>query len=333
MVKVSTGLPNCREGRQNLVGTVTPEGIRRVARLADHLGYYSLWPNEFITTRPDVSARYPAPPMLLDVLVTMAYALAETEHIRVTPSTIVLPYHEPIVLSRELATLDVFSGGRVTLGIGLGGELEEFQRTLGTIKKPNRGQMMDEFVQSLRVLWEDRQATFHGRYVSFDDLETYPKPIQQPLPVFMAGHADGVFRRLAAYGQGLIDSNMMPDDLRAAIDHVHAYAREAGRGDVRFEIARQFYVSIAPTEAEAKANHAASVPPATRVQPARSEAARAADRPAERSLIGTPDQIQARLRAYVQAGATEICAIFYFPDDEAAERQLRLFAEEVVPVL
>jgi len=304
-----------------------------MARLAEDLGYYSLWPNEFVATDASVAARYAEPPTLFDPLITMCYAAAATQRIRLTPSTIVLPHHDPILLARELATLDVFSSGRVSLGIGLGGSAEEYQRVRGTIQKPNRGRMMDEYIQALRAVWTTRSASFEGRYVRFRDLETMPKPVQDPLPIFMAGHADGVFRRLAAYGQGLIDSNMMPDDLRAAIDHVHAYAREAGRGDVRFEIARQFYVSIAPTEAEAKANHAASVPPATRVQPARSEAARAADRPAERSLIGTPDQIQARLRAYVQAGATEICAIFYFPDDEAAERQLRLFAEEVVPVL
>ena len=331
MVKVSTGLPNCREGRQNLVGTVTPEGIRRVARLADHLGYYSLWPNEFITTRPDVSARYPAPPMLLDVLVTMAYALAETEHIRVTPSTIVLPYHEPIVLSRELATLDVFSGGRVTLGIGLGGELEEFQRTLGTIKKPNRGQMMDEFVQSLRVLWEDRQATFHGRYVSFDDLETYPKPIQQPLPVFMAGHADGVFRRLAAHGQGWIDSNLSPEDMATNAARLRDYAAEAGRGDVQFEIARQFYVSIGETEDEARANATAAMPAPRRETAPR--AGSAGGRGGASSLVGSPDQILEQLQPYIAAGATEICAIFVYADDDAAERQLRLFASEVMPRL
>jgi len=75
----------------------------------------------------------------------------------------------------------------------------------------------------------------------------------------MAGHADGVFRRIATYGQGWIDSTQPPDDIRANVARLKAYAVEAGRADAQFEIARQFYVSIAPTEEEAWANHAAAV--------------------------------------------------------------------------
>jgi alkanesulfonate monooxygenase SsuD/methylene tetrahydromethanopterin reductase-like flavin-dependent oxidoreductase (luciferase family) len=124
-VKISTGLPNCREGRQNSVGSVTLDGMLRVTRLAEDLGYYSLWPNEFVPTRPDVADRYPDPPTLFDTIVTMSNAAAVTSRIRFTPSTIVLPLHEPLLLSRQLATLDVFSGGRVTLGMGLGGSADE----------------------------------------------------------------------------------------------------------------------------------------------------------------------------------------------------------------
>src|SRR6266536_1647561 len=190
-VKISTGLPNCREGRQNAIGSVTLDGMLRVARIAEELGYYSLWPNEFFTTRPDVADRYPDPPTLFDTVVTMAYAAAVTSRIRFTPSTIVLPLHEPLLLGRQLATLDVFSGGRITLGIGLGGSADEYRSLRGTLDKPNRGVMM-------------------GQYTSFENVESFPKPIQDPLPIFMAGHADGVFRRIAAYGQGWIDSTQPP---------------------------------------------------------------------------------------------------------------------------
>src|ERR1700712_3109881 len=99
-VKISTGLPNCREGRQNTIGSVTLDGMLRVARLADNLGYYALWPNEFFTTRPDVTARFGRPAALFDTIVTMAYVAAATRRIRLTPSTIVLPLHEPLLLSR-----------------------------------------------------------------------------------------------------------------------------------------------------------------------------------------------------------------------------------------
>src|SRR6266536_6648252 len=196
-VKISTGLPNCREGRQNAIGSVTLDGMLRVARIAEELGYHSLWPNEFFTTRPDVADRYPDPPTLFDTVVTMAYAAAVTSRIRFTPSTIVLPLHEPLLLGRQLATLDVFSGGRITLGIGLGGSADEYRSLRGTLDKPNRGVMMGEYLAAMRALWTERRATFKGQYTSFEGVESFPKPTQDPLPIFMAGHADGVFRRIA----------------------------------------------------------------------------------------------------------------------------------------
>lgn len=332
-IKISTGLPNCREGRQNLIGSVTVNTIQRIARCADELGYYALWPNEFLLTDPSVSNRYAAPPALYDTIVTMSYAAAATERIRLTPSTIVLPFHEPILLSRQIATLDAFSNGRITLGVGLGGTTEQFRRVYHGLEKPNRGQMMDEYVEALRVLWTSKSATFHGRYTSFENIEAYPHPVQDPLPIFMAGEAEGVFRRLAAHGQGWIDASQLPDDLKKSIETLSTYAREAGRPEAHFEIARQFYVSIARTEEEARANHAASFPPATVPQAPAAGSSRMAGPTREASLIGTPEQILARLREYAAVGVTELCVIFYHPNDDSVEAQLRLFAEEVKPAL
>src|SRR3954447_556453 len=159
-VHISTGLPNCREGRQNRIGSVSREGMQGTARLAEELGFHALWPNEFIETDPPVAKRYVDPPNLYDTIVTMCFVAAVTERIRFTPSTIVLPLHEPLLLSRQLATLDVFSGGRITLGIGLGGSADEYRSLRGTLEKPNRGVMMGEYLAAMRTLWTERRATF-----------------------------------------------------------------------------------------------------------------------------------------------------------------------------
>jgi probable F420-dependent oxidoreductase len=333
-VKFSTGLPNCREGRQNRIGTVTLDGMLRLATVADELGYWSLWPNEFFITPPDVLARYSDAPVLYDTIVTMCYVAAATKHIRITPSTIVLPLHEPLLLARQIATLDVFSGGRITLGVGLGGSADEFRRMHGTAGNPNRGKMMDEYIPALRTLWTQRKATFSGEQVSFSDLEMYPKPAQDPLPIFMAGTADAVYRRVGQHAQGWIETVLLPEDIRSSAERIRGYAQAAGRDSAQLEIARQFYVSIAPTEEEARAIHADAVPPATAEGPATPAGAARTGQPAspqERSLIGTPEQIRDRLEAYVEAGVTELCMIFYHADAASAERQLRLFAEKVMP--
>jgi probable F420-dependent oxidoreductase len=331
-VRISTGLPNCREGRQNLIGSVSRESMQRAARLAEELGFHALWPNEFLVTDPPVAKRYADPPNLFDTIVTMAFAAAVTERIRLIPSTIVLPLHEPLLLSRQLATLDVFSGGRITLGIGLGGSAEEYRRLHGTLDKPNRGQMTDEYLAALRALWTERYATYQGEYVCFEAAEAFPKPVQNPLPVLVAGQSEAMLRRAATFGQGWIDFAMDPESLRDTAALLRQYVREAGGDDASFEIARQFYVSIAPSEEEATANLAAAVPP-----PTNPDFAPSAPPPSlnvkEPTLTGTPEQIRDRLNAYVAAGATEICVIFYAPDNDATERQMRLFATEVMPSL
>ncbi|HEY3217907.1 MAG TPA: LLM class flavin-dependent oxidoreductase [Candidatus Limnocylindria bacterium] len=331
-MRFSTGLPNCREGRQNPMGSVDVGAITRAAEVADELGYYALWPNEFFVSRPDVSARYDSPPNLFDTIVTMAYALAVTKRIRVMPSTIVLPLHEPILLARQMATLDVFSGGRVTLGIGLGGDKEEYGRMRPD--NPNRAKLMDEYVAAMRVLWTQRTASYQGKYVQFTDLETYPKPIQAPLPVFRAGHGEEAIKWIGREGQGWIDSSHSREEIKEMVAQLNGIAAEAGRKD-KLEVVRQWYVCLGETESEAQDIFARSLPPPTKPDP---KEAAAADSPATRSrlsktrtLIGTPDQIRDELRTYTDSGVTEMCVIFYSPNVETAERQMRLFAKEVLP--
>jgi alkanesulfonate monooxygenase SsuD/methylene tetrahydromethanopterin reductase-like flavin-dependent oxidoreductase (luciferase family) len=191
--------------------------------------------------------------------------------------------------------------------------------------------MTDEYIHALRTLWTERSATFHGKYVNITDAEAVPKPIQEPLPIFVAGNGEAMLRRAAA-AQGWIEFGLQPDAMRSTIAQLREYREEAGRQDEPFEIARQFYLSIAPTEAEAKGNHAAALPPADGPGSGGSGGS-GVPPPWEHTLVGTPERIAARLAEYVEAGVTEICAIFYAPDDESTEPQTRLFAAEVMPVL
>jgi alkanesulfonate monooxygenase SsuD/methylene tetrahydromethanopterin reductase-like flavin-dependent oxidoreductase (luciferase family) len=232
------------------------------------------------------------------------------------------------------------SNGRITLGIGLGGGKEEYGRLRPD--NPNRSRLMEDYMAAINVLWTERLASYSGRYVQFSDVETFPKPVQEPLPVFRAGHGDEVFKWIARHGQGWIDSQFTPEELSGYIQRLRQLTDEASRGFDDLEIARQWYVSIAETEEKAEANFAATVPPPTRASAKeQTPAAKASDsgpggRPArsatspERSLIGTPDQIMRRLRDYARVGVTEMCVIFYSPDIESMEHQTRLFAKEVI---
>ena len=332
-MRFSTGLPNCREGRQNLIGSVNRDAIVRQAIVAEECGYYCLWPNEFFTTRPEVASKYGQPPNIFDTLISMAYVAAATKSIRILPSTLVLPLHETLHLARQLATLDVFSEGRISVGIGLGGDRDEFKRLRPAV--PNRSRLMDEMVQAMRLLWTERSASFSGEFVKFDNVETYPKPLQNPLPVFRAGHGEEVFKWVARDGQGWIDSSQKPEDTVQFIGRLKTLMTEAGRDANSIEVLRQWYVAIAETEEEADAIYAASVPPGNAETTLSSEPKRSGPgfgaRPDwEQSLVGTPVQILERMRDYAALGITEICAIFYSANVESMERQTRLFAREVI---
>jgi probable F420-dependent oxidoreductase len=320
----STGLPNCREGRLHPLGSVTPSWLRQVAERADELGYYSLWLNEFPQTDPKIKSGPGQAPNYFDPLITIADVAARTQRVRYVTGTLVLPQHHPLILSRQTATLDVLTEGRITCGVGLGGSVEEYRRLRGELGIVNRGQMMDEFLAALRCLWESPLATFEGRYVSFRDVEIFPKPLQRPLPVFVAGHADGALRRVVHYGQGWIDSHLSPDVIRQTADRLNTIRRELGLPPLI--VARQFYVSVAMTQAEAEDNVARSLPH----EPPGGGGGQSGS---DRRLVGTPEQLAERIAEYVRAGVCEVCAIFFAPNVARALAQMELFVDRVIPRL
>jgi probable F420-dependent oxidoreductase len=326
-LKISAGIPNGREGRLHPVGTVTPDWILGVARAAEEIGYDGVWVNEWLVTGDDIRAQYTTADRNFDALCTLSAIAVATSRVRLTTATLILPVHEPILLAKQAATVDWLSGGRLTLGFGMGGEVEEFRRLYGLIEKPNRGAAMDEYLGALRVLWTEQSATFAGAWTHFTDAECYPKPLQSPLPIHLAGDADGVFRRIAKFGQGWIDSHSSVEEIEAKVASIRGYMEAEGRDPAGLEVTRQVNVAVAATEEEA-----------VRIR----ERALSRDRrpgvpitrPAgERVVVGTPEAIAERLRGYVGAGVTELCAIAFASDPGEHLGQLQAFWNDVVPLL
>jgi probable F420-dependent oxidoreductase len=323
MPRINVGLPNCREGKSQPPGSVTMEWMREIAVEAEALGCDGVWLNELVqlqeVSTPGQRNSY------YDPIVTMSYLAAITKRIRFVTATIILPHHHPVLLSRQIATLDVASGGRLTLGIGIGGQADSFRALRGDIVKANRGAMMDEYLAALRLLWEQPRASFSGQYVKFEDAEAYPKPLQQPLPIFMAGNVEGsVFERIARFGQGWIDSHNPPAAIDEAIAKIAEHRAALGVAASPIGIARQFYVSIAPTREDARAIMAAAS--------ARTVPTGVSD-PDVRGIIGTPDDVVQTMQRYLDAGVTELAPIFYGASLDVVLGELRLFAREVMPAL
>jgi probable F420-dependent oxidoreductase len=213
------------------------ERIARVATTADRLGYDVLWTAEHfilphvMRTAYPYGARFPFPPStpFLDVVATLAYVAALTRRIRLSSSVAVLPYRHPVVFAKELATLDVLSGGRLLVGVASGWLVEEFAM-LG-VPFPERGARMDEYLDVLRVLWTEARATFHGRFVEIEDAAAFPKPLQKPHPpIWIGGGSRAALERVVRVGAGWIAPPFPTvDGLESAIAELRQLAERRGR--------------------------------------------------------------------------------------------------------
>lgn len=218
-------------------GADVPQRIRAVAQAAERLGYDVLWTAEHIIFPQTIGTPYPyggrfpypVTDPILDIVATLSYVAAITSRIRLGSSVLVLPYRNPLVLAKELASLDVLSGGRLLLGVAAGWLKEEFD-LLG-VPFDERGQRMDEYVNLLRALWTQEQVTFHGRHFELSDAAFFPKPVQQPHPpIWIGGGSPVALRRVARLGDGWIAvPRPSLDDLAKDIQEIRRLAEERRR--------------------------------------------------------------------------------------------------------
>jgi probable F420-dependent oxidoreductase len=166
-----------------------------------------------------------------DPLIWFAYVASVTSRIGFGTGVLILPEHQPVVLAKSVATLDHLSGGRLMLGIGVG-ELPEEYAAVG-MNFGDRGRRMDEYIDAMRVLWRDDEATFHGRYVDFDRVECRPWPPRRQIPLLVGGASRAAIRRAARRGDGYFPFVFPGEDplvrLPHLIDQVRTEARAAGR--------------------------------------------------------------------------------------------------------
>jgi probable F420-dependent oxidoreductase len=217
-----------------------PRAAVRVARLAESLGYDSLWGGEHVVVpspRVDPSPMEPDEPML-DPLMALAHLAGQTEQILLGTGLIVLPQRNPLVLAKQVASLDVLCGGRLILGIGVG--YVEPEMTAVGVPMAARGKRADEYLAAMRSLWEDDGPAYHGEYVSFQGVDAYPRPVQRPLPVVVGGHTAAAVRRAVRSADGWYGWLV---GLRAMAEHRTSLDEEIAR--VGRE--RPLHVSISPS--------------------------------------------------------------------------------------
>lgn len=228
----------------NTAGWAGPEGARRAARAAEAAGFDSLWTVEHVIFPDAYESAYPysndgkmpmgASTPLPDPLIWLTYLAAATSTIRLATGILILPQRNPLVLAKEVATLDQLSGGRVELGIGVGWLEEEFA-ALG-VPWAERGARTDEYVAAMRALWASDHSAYHGRFVDFADVSSNPKPVRGTVPFVIGGHSVAAAKRAGRLGDGFFPGKGSPAELAELIDVVRQTAAEVGRDPSAIEI-------------------------------------------------------------------------------------------------
>ena len=205
-----------------------PLGLAHFSRLAEELGYDSLWTFQRLL----VPADQPSDPVyrsVLDPLVALTYAAAHTSRLRLGVALVNLPFVSPVYLAKQASTLDVLSGGRFDLGLGAGWSPVEFTATGATTER--RGARTEEYVAVLRALWADGVSSFEGEFYTVPSSRMDPKPVQRPgLPVLLGGTVPAALARAGRLADGWMSrSGTQLSRISEDIAHVRAGAREAGR--------------------------------------------------------------------------------------------------------
>lgn len=288
-----------------------PDVLTRVAREAEALGFASLWTTDHIIVPETQPEPYGT---LIEALTTLAFLAGRTERIKLGASVIVMPQRNAVLVAKEVAALDVLSGGRAILGVGAGWSADEFA-WIADAREPDapieshfghRGKLLDEQIEVMRALWGPDPVSFAGRFHRFDRALFGPKPVQgAALPIWIGGNTEPAVRRAARTGDA-----WHPVGLTADVFAERAGQLRAARGDRTVPATLRIAVNFA--------------------QPAGSfNVGGSGQRQAV--LAGDESAVRDAIEPFAAAGLEHLCAAFPMRDADELVAQLRRFGEKVLP--
>jgi probable F420-dependent oxidoreductase len=256
----------------------------------------------------------------------LAVAAGATQSIRLLSSILLAPFYHPTVLAKMTTSLDIASRGRLTLGVGVGGEFPvEFEAAGLNVRQ--RGRRTDECLEVMRRLWTEDHVSFQGKHFTLNDVSENPKPYQKPHPpVWVAGRRDAAMRRAALLGDGWLPYFYDPARYVDSIAKIHGFAAEAGRDLSTFQWGFFPYIAIYPTKEEAEIVCAESLGGNYLYGGDFLDVVR------RYCITGTPQDCIERLAEYVDAGARHIVFSVACPVEDRA-RHVETIASEIIPKL
>ena len=296
----------------------TPEDLRTFAIRAEELEFDHLWLSDHIVIPTQIDSPSPySPPGVSQIdptqtywepLSALCYLSGCTQRIKLGTHVLVLPYRDPLLTAKMVATLDFMSGGRAILGTGVGWLEEEF-KALGLNTFHERGRVADENIRIYKELWTKDEPEFQGRYHQFSGIKFTPKPVQKPHPpIWVGGHTPGALRRAARLGDGWMPlgqrppAELEPEEIAELVDQLREMTVEAGRPEEAVEIAFSASLAFNPPPGSPK-----------------------------RTLTGSAEEIGADIILYQQVGVEHFIFGFQGEGLEQMLENMERFAKEVKP--
>ncbi|MDP9275115.1 MAG: TIGR03619 family F420-dependent LLM class oxidoreductase [Chloroflexota bacterium] len=329
-MKFSVALPTSYEGLGYPVGFVRDGStFVRLARVAEALGYDGVWANDHLVTPRFLRDSDGGAPDFYEPLLVLSQIAGATERIRLGTAVVALPLRDPLALAKQVATLDVLSGGRLTLGVGAGAYPEEFAAVHPERNAGDRRATFEENLAALRQLLDEGGGSYEGRWVRFDDVELSPAPAQRPFPIYVGGHTQRAIERAARWGQGWMPGWRPIFELREWIVRLRERVAEVGRAADSVEVAPELSATIANRHEEAVNRYEASR--FARHRRSRDPAKRDPALVIASNLVGSPEEILQRVAALTEAGVDH-CAAMAFPAETVDELldQWKQFSVEIL---
>jgi probable F420-dependent oxidoreductase len=263
--------------------------------------------------------RLSSPVPVLEPITAMAAVAARTRRLKFGPSVLIAPFRSPVLMAREIAMLDALSDGRMLPAVGVGVEQEREFRAAGVPFK-ERARRTDEAIRIMRACWTGEEVTIAGDFWHLDRITVLPRPVQQPMPLWIGGNSEAAMRRAGRLGDGWIPSFIRPEQFRVGVEKTLEFAAEAGR-EVPIDHFGALVYFCLDADPETAVATAAPFLPRGRADDATLSACTA---------FGPPALVHDRLEAYVKGGGSKFILRPMCPPGRVLE-QIERLAAEVVP--
>lgn len=315
----------------------TAENITRVAEEAEKLGFDSVWVHDHILWGTEQHQTHLSAgsaealseaqrPNFYESITTLSYIAGKTSKVKLGVAVLVLPLRNPLVAAKQLANVDVLSGGRLIVGVAPGAPkitVHEFDAVGVDYEK--RGKITDEYIAVLKKLWTVNLPSYSGEFVNFKDAQMFPKPSRRGLKILVGGGERGIspraLRRVVDLGDGWIPAYLTPEEIQVGVVKIEEGFRSRGRSLEDITIVHEMFTAIEKSEDAAKSSASMSL----------STNFVSVEEGLKRSLVGSPAGIKSKLERYSFAGVDVTELKFVYSDIPSLLKMMNLFAKDVLP--